>query len=301
MEEEIVNTENVEKYAKLVKSASLLSVFVAATLIFLKLFVLIVTGSSTILASFTDSVTDLFASLINFFAILLALKPADLDHRYGHYKIEALASLSQCAFILGSSLFLVFFGIFSIIEDRKLESLDVGIIMIVISTILTIIVCVFQTYVIKKTNSSVISADRLHYLSDILFNIIVLISLVFSFYHVPYIDGIFAILLGIYIAYSALGIGKSAINQLLDKELDEVYVKEIEKIINETDGVIDVHDLRTRSSGPKFFIQAHLNVDKNLTLEKAHKIADIVEERILKRFSNSDVTLHVEPADKGNM
>ena len=81
MEEEIVNTENVEKYAKLVKSASLLSVFVAATLIFLKLFVLIVTGSSTILASFTDSVTDLFASLINFFAILLALKPADLDHR----------------------------------------------------------------------------------------------------------------------------------------------------------------------------------------------------------------------------
>ena len=156
-------------YARLVKLATFASIAVAFLLILTKFLVLALTESSTMLASLTDSVMDLLASLINFIAIRYAMQPADSDHRYGHFKAESLASLAQCTFILGSSLFLIMHGAKSIINPSQLENLDFGIIVSLIALVVTAILTFFQGYVIKKTKSSIIEADRLHYLSDIFF------------------------------------------------------------------------------------------------------------------------------------
>lgn len=287
-----------DNYHRLVKFASIASLVVVTTIIFSKLLIFALTNSSTLLASLTDSVMDLLASLINFIAIRYSMIPADDDHKYGHFKAESLASLAQCTFILGSSLFLVIHGVLNIISPRELFNLDLGIIVSIVALILTILLTIFQTYVIKKTKSNIIVVDRLHFLSDIFFNIIVIVSLMLSFYGIGIVDGLFSVLLGLYIAYGALRIGKRSLNELLDKELPEKHINIISAIIKDIDGVIDFHDLRTRRTGPRVFIQADIEIFKNVTLEKAHYIADLAEEAIIKHYPGADITLHMEPTDK---
>ena len=95
------------KYRTLVLSAGAASIATAGTLIALKCGVWLYSGSSSMLASLTDSVLDLAASLVNLLALRFALTPPDRDHRFGHFKAEALASLSQAAFIGGSAFLLI--------------------------------------------------------------------------------------------------------------------------------------------------------------------------------------------------
>lgn len=284
-------------YARLVTFAGIASTSVAAILIVSKVLVLLLTQSSTILASLTDSIMDISASIINLLAIRYAIIPADEDHRFGHWKAESIAGLAQCAFISGSAMFLLFHGIMRIAYPVELAHLDKGIYVTVFAMVLTICLYVFQSYVVKRTSSQAIMADRLHYLSDVLFNIGVLVSLALSFYGMKYADGACAVILGLYILWGAIKIGKSSISVLLDKQLPEKDVLNILNLLSNVPDVQGVHDLRTRSSGPKIFIQAHLEIDQDMPLLNAHNIADLGEIAILKEYENADITLHMEPVE----
>lgn len=282
-------------YAKLVTCAGVASTVVAAILIIGKLLVLLLTQSSTILASLTDSLMDIIASIVNLVAIRYAIVPADEEHRFGHWKAESLAGLAQCAFIAGSAIFLLFHGFVRLFNPVELVHLDTGIYVTVFAIILTAGLYCFQTYVISKTSSQAIMADRLHYSTDVLFNIGVLISLGLSYYGFLYADGACAVLLSVYILYGAIGIGKSAISVLLDKQLPVEDVLNICKLLSSVENVKGVHDLRTRRSGPKIFILAHLEIDQNMPLISAHHVADLAENAVLEQYENADITLHMEP------
>lgn len=292
------DNEKLVQYARLVSLAGIVSVCTAATLIVIRIIALLLTDSSAILASLTDSVMDICSSTFNLIAIKYAMMPADKDHHYGHWKAEALSGIGQCAFISGSALFLVFHGIMRIMHPQKIENIDVGMVVTVIAMIMTIGVVILQTYVARKTNSVAIKADRLHYASDILLNTGVLVSLFLSHFGVIQADGIFAVLLGFYIFGSAIGIFRGAIRILLDAELPQEDIAKIETTILEVPGVSGLHDLRTRQSGPCQFIQAHLEIDKDLTLERAHEVADAAENAVHEIFPEADITLHMEPVMK---
>ncbi len=283
------------EYSRLVSSAGTASVAVAATLIISKVIAYLITQSATILASLTDSVMDVFASIVNLIAIKYAVTPADNDHCYGHWKAESVASLMQCAFICGSAIFLLAHGVSRVLNPIKLASISIGMYVTLLAMLLTVLLCIFQTYVVKKTHSKAIAADRLHYASDLLFNFGVIISLGLSLEGYIYADGICSIALSLYILYGALHIGRDALAELLDKQLPKSDIIAITKIIKDVEGVQGVHDLRTRSSGPCIFIQAHLEIEKDLTLERAHAIADNCEAEILKVYNNADITMHMEP------
>jgi len=275
--------------------AGLASTATAGILILAKLVAWLMTGSSSLLASLTDSLMDISASLINLFALRYSLTPADHDHSFGHGKAESLASLAQAAFITGSALVLVMNGISRLINPEPLKNLDIGLWVTVGSLALTLVLVAFQSLVVQKTQSQAIRADRLHYQSDVLFNIGVLLALGCSWYGWLWADGLFAILLGLFILKGALEIGYEAVQTLLDRQLPDGERAQIVELVKSVPGVHGIHDLRTRQAGPLRFIQLHLELDDTLPLMRAHDLADQAEALILEQYPGADVIIHMDP------
>lgn len=282
-------------YSRLVTMAGLASTATAGILILAKLSAWLLTDSSSMLASLTDSLMDISASVINLLAIRYSLVPADDDHSFGHGKAESLASLAQAAFITGSALVLVMNGFSRLVSPQPMEHLGIGLWVTIGALALTLLLVTFQSYVVKRTDSQAIKADRLHYQSDLLLNSGVLVALALSWYGWLWADGLCAILLGIYILRSAMQIGYEATQTLLDRQLPDEEREEISRLTTSVSGVHGLHDMRTRQSGQLRFIQLHIELDDELPLRRAHAIADEVEALLLKAFPASDVIIHMDP------
>ena len=273
--------------------ATYASVAVAIVLIIIKIMAYLLTGSVAILSSLIDSFLDFLASGINLFAVRQSLVPADHDHRYGHGKAEAIAGLAQSAFIVGSALFLIFEAINRFSHQQVLENGMVGIGVMLITIALTGLLVKFQRYVVKKTGSIAITADSLHYAGDLLLNLSVIVALILSIYLDWQIaDPIFALMIAFYILRSAWVIGKQSLAQLMDQELPDEVREEIKAIALQHPEVLNLHELRTRSSGRQYFFQLHLEMDGELKLKEAHQIANAVEIEICKAFPNAEVIIH---------
>ncbi len=286
--------------AGLLRLASAASVMTAGFLIVAKLAAWSVTGSVSLLASLVDSVMDSIASLINFFAIRYSLQPADENHRFGHGKAEPLAGLAQAAFIAGSAIFLVFHAIDRLRFARDLEQIGIGLGVMVLAIVMTVGLLAIQRYVIRKTGSTAIRADSLHYLTDLLTNMSVLLALYLSTLGWTWADPVFAIAVAIYIFYSAIQIGYEAFQQLMDRELPEDILEKIQATAMSHPEVTGTHETRTRQAGHSRFVQLHLVLDENLTLKRAHAIADEVEAEILEFLPGAEVLIHQDPADDSN-
>ena len=282
-------------YSRLVTMAGLASTATAGILILAKLSAWLLTDSSSMLASLTDSLMDISASVINLLAIRYSLVPADDDHSFGHGKAESLASLAQAAFITGSALVLVMNGFSRLVSPQPMEHLGIGLWVTIGALALTLLLVTFQSYVVKRTDSQAIKADRLHYQSGLLLNSGVLVALALSWYGWLWADGLCAILLGIYILRSAMQIGYEATQTLLDRQLPDEERDEISRLTTSVSGVHGLHDMRTRQSGQLRFIQLHIELDDDLPLRRAHAIADEVEALLLKAFPASDVIIHMDP------
>lgn len=285
------------EYAKWVNLAASIATALALILVVIKLYAWIVTDSSAILATATDSVLDLFASLMNVIIIRFALKPADDKHKFGHGKAESLAGLVQSAFVLGSAMLLVFTGIDRTVNPVAITQSSVGIIVIIFTIFATLALVLFQQWVVKKTGSVAISADALHYRSDLLLNIGVLVALFLSQGIWLKADGVFTALVGFYLAFSALKIVWMSVQHLMDHELPEEEVKQVEQIVFQHDETRGLHELKTRQAGYIKFIQFHLELADELTLFRAHQISEEVEQDIINAFlpTEVEVLIHLDP------
>ncbi len=284
-----------DDYSSLVKLASKLAVAVASILLISKLFAWWFSGSAAMLASSTDSLLDVFASITSFVIIRFSLTPADDQHRFGHGKAENLAALVQSAFVLGSALLLVFHGVDRFFNPQPIMHSNVAIGVSVLAILLTLLLVMVQKRVIAKTQSAAISADSLHYQSDLLLNVGVILALVLSQFNFVQADGLFTVLVGVYLIYGAIGIVYHSIQDLMDRELDDNEVNEIKDMIHSHPKVMGFHELRTRQAGKMRFIQFHLELDDELSLFEAHSISDAVEGKILARFSDTEVLIHQDP------
>ncbi|ATG72585.1 divalent metal cation transporter FieF [Zobellella denitrificans] len=282
-------------YSRLVTTAAVAASAVAGTLILAKLLAWFYTGSASMLASLTDSLLDISASLINLMAIRYALVPPDQDHKFGHGKAESLAGLAQSAFISGSAIFLIINGVSRLLNAQEVTHAELGLWVMLFSMVLTIGLVLFQGYVIRRTGSVAIRADQLHYRSDILLNFGVLLAIALAWYGWHWADGAFAVLIGGYILRGALKIGYDSVQMLLDRQLPEEEQKRIIDTCLAVEGVRGLHELRTRQSGPTRFIQLHLELDDQLPLVRAHRIADRAERELRTLFPDTDVIIHMDP------
>ncbi|MBL4775701.1 MAG: cation diffusion facilitator family transporter [Mariprofundus sp.] len=282
--------------ARLMKMATYASTSVAVTLIMIKIVAWFMTGSVSLLATLIDSCLDALASIVSLIAVHHALTPADKEHRFGHGKAEALAGLGQATFITGSALFLVLEAFSHLLQPQKIASLDVGVAVMVISIIATTGLLMFQKHVINITNSTAIKADHMHYKTDLLVNVGVIVALLLAVYGWAGFDPVFAIAIAAYILYSAWEIAKESLDLLMDRELPDEDRDCIKAIVRKHPDTRGLHDLRTRQSGTTSFIQLHLELDDDLTLLQAHAISDDVEACILAVYPDAEVIIHEDPA-----
>lgn len=281
--------------AKLLRLATYASISVASILIVAKLVAWGLSDSVSLLATLIDSVLDALASLINLIAVRHALTPADKEHRFGHGKAEALAGLSQAMFIAGSAGFLLLEAGRRIISPIAVEAAGISMLVMVFSIAATLLLLTFQNHVIRKTNSTAIRADAVHYRTDLLVNGSVILALWLSVQGWAGFDALFACAIAIYILYSAWEIIKVSYDHLMDRELPDEQRDEIKSLVLEHKSARGMHDLRSRHSGTVTFIQFHLELDDDLSLLEAHKISDEVELRLLEAFPGSEIIVHIDP------
>jgi len=282
--------------ARLMRAAGLASVSVALSLIGIKTWAYLATDSVSLLSSLADSLLDLMASLITFFAVRVAVEPPDREHRFGHGKSEAIAGLMQSMIISASALYVAARALQRLLAPAQIEAPLLGIAVITASLVLTVGLVVFQRHVIAATNSLAISADAVHYRADIITNLAVLGALVLNYYLRWYsADPLLGLVIVGLILVSVRTILTAAIDVLLDRELPHEVRKRIVELALGHSAVRGLHDMRSRSAGAAQFIQLHLELDPEMSLSDAHEICDDVEARIQVAFPDAEVMIHADP------
>ncbi len=276
--------------------ATYASVSVALILIAAKFGAWLVTDSVSILSTLIDSLMDAAASIVNLLAVRHALEPADREHRFGHGKAEPLAGLVQAAFITGSALFLLIEAGQRLVYPHAIANSEIGYWVMGFSIVVTLGLVAFQKSVVRRTQSVAVGADSLHYVSDLLANGSVILALLLSS-QLGFVlaDPLFALGIAGFILWGSWKIARDSLNLLMDHELPDEDRQRIRDIALRHPGVREVHDLKTRSSGPRIFIQLHIEMDRNLSLLRAHGISDAVMWDIERHFPNSEVIIHGDP------
>ena len=285
------------EHARLLRLATRASVAVASLLIVTKAIAWWLSGSISMLAGLTDSLLDGVTSFLNLLAVHYALRPADVDHRYGHGKAESLAGMAQALFIAVSAVLIAFQAIERLKNPEPVGAPWIGIGVIVFSLVMTVALLMLQHRVIKATGSNAVRADSLHYRSDLLLNGSILVALVLASFGWPQLDAWFGLGIAGYILWSAIQIARESFSVLMDEELPTEVSQHMLELACSVPGVLGAHDLRTRISGSIWYVQLHLELPGELTLSVAHALSDRAAEAIEKAYPRAEVLVHADPQE----
>jgi ferrous-iron efflux pump FieF len=277
-------------------SAGIASVGSALFLVCLKIWALVATGSLSVAASLADSALDLLAASGGLAGILYAAKPPDEDHSFGHTSAEDLVALAQALLVAGSAVLIGWNAVHRLGAPPPLAQEGVGLVVMAISIAVTIALVTWQGHVARRTGSRIVAADRMHYLSDLLPSLGAIAALLASsWFGVHWLDPVIALAACAVLVLGASHIGVGAWHSLMDHVARPEQVREIERIVATYPGVRGFHDLRTRTSGSRIFVQVHLELDGSQSLNAAHAIGAGVRRALLDALPNSDVIIHQDP------
>jgi len=285
--------------AALKTSTAMLSIYAAAFLIALKTGTGWLTASISVWASLLDSVMDIFASSLNYFAVRIGSRPADEDHLYGHGKVESLAGLFQALVISLSGAFLISEAIHRIRAPRPTQSELLGIASMLIAILVSIALVMRLRKVARATDSPALSSDALHYATDVYINLGVLGALAVTMLTGwRLVDPLVSIAIAVYILWSAAHVAYESINVLMDRRLPPDVDETVAMVVSryEADGVLGFHDLRTRRSGSLRFVDLHLEVQRDKKFEEAHNLTVKVIRAIESELPRTRVQIHTDPA-----
>jgi ferrous-iron efflux pump FieF len=282
--------------AWLLKSATYASVLVACSLVVGKVWAWQATDSVSILSSLADSVLDVLASLLTFWAIRYSLEPADREHRFGHGKSEGLAALLQSLIISGSGVFVCYEAVQRLMAPAPIAQAGAGVAVLAASTLATVGLVFYQHYVKNKTGSLAISADAMHYKTDVLVNIVVAGAVAgTAMTGLRWLDPLVGGAVALYLVSGAWSIAMHSLDVLLDREIPEGDRRRIRDIAKAHPEVLGFHDLRTRFSGSGYIVQFHLELDAGTSLHDTHEILDQVEAEIWKAYPDCEIIIHPDP------
>ncbi|HZZ10062.1 MAG TPA: cation diffusion facilitator family transporter [Paraburkholderia sp.] len=277
--------------------ASTTALAVAVVLVGAKVWAWWATGSISLLTSAADGLVDVIASLVTFVGVRYAARPVDSGHRYGHGKAEAVAAFIQALLLAAAAVGLGAESAGRLVSPQPLTEMGFGIWIIIVSSFAAAGLVAIQTYVVKRTGSTAIAADRAHYVTDVAVNLAVLVALVLQRYTGwTRADASGAMAISCYMLWNARGMAQQALVQLLDRELSVTDRDRIRAAVLATGGVRAVHDIRTRDGGDRVFVEYHVEVDGWVSVSEGHTISDQSELAVMALFPAADVTAHLEPA-----
>ena len=277
--------------------AAFASISVAVLLLGMKAWAVWATGSTAMLGSLADTALDLVASLATLAGVWIAAQPADDDHRFGHDKAEALAAMFQVVLISISAVGLAFRAVQQWIAGGRTEAAPDGIVVSGIAIVATLALIAYQRFVIARTGSLAIATDHVHYQSDLFLNLAVIAALALDQYGgVAGADPVFALGIAVWLAWGAWRASQAAIEQLMDREWPEEKRLRFVEIAARHPELERLHDLRTRTSGMRDFVQFHVDMPGDMSVAESHAIIDRVEHSLCGEFPNLELLIHIDPA-----
>ncbi len=286
---------------KLKQRTALLSVGSNTILIILKVVAGIFTGSVSIISEAIHSALDLLASVIAFFAVRVSDKPADTEHPFGHGKYENISGVIEALLIFVAAVWIIFEALdklFHVGHLPQTNSLDIGIIVMLISGVVNFFVSRRLYKVAKLTDSVALEADALHLKTDIYTSVGVGVGLLLiKFTGFYFLDPIIALLVALFIISEAYSMLIKSVNPLLDGSLSNDELDKVVTVINNNlNSETSYHELKTRKSGPKFIVQFILKVDGNMNIDKAVEIRRELEADIKSSIENIELIIVLESA-----
>jgi ferrous-iron efflux pump FieF len=282
--------------ATLTTRAAIASLCVACFLLLLKAYAAWATGSVAMLGSLADTGLDVIASLITLFGVRIAAMPADREHRFGHGKAESLAALVQVGIIGVSAIGIAWRAVDRLLHGEVTANAEFGIAVSAIAIVATLGLIMFQRSVVRRTGSVAIRTDSVHYSSDLLLNLSVIVALVLDQYAgFSGADPVFGILIALWLFYGAWRASAHAVDQLMDKEWPEGRRQAFIAVAARHPAGKGIHDLRTRTSGANEFAQFHIWLDPAMNVVAAHDVVDEIEAELLREFPGVEVIIHVDP------
>jgi len=276
--------------------AAIASVTLALGLLIAKAWAAYATDSTAMLGSLADTALDVIASITTLVGVRIAAAPADQDHRFGHGKAEALVALAQVALIAVSAIGIAWRAIDRLINGGETAALELGVGVSLLAIGATFVLLWYQRIVIARTGSVAIKTDNVHYKSDLFLNGSVIVALVLDqTFHIRGADAVFGIGIALWLVWGAYRASSEAIHQLMDREWPEEERQEFLDAAAQYEELRGLHDLRTRKSGTVRFVQFHVWVPPEWTVQEAHDRLDEVEEKLQRRFPGTEILIHVDP------
>jgi cation diffusion facilitator family transporter len=285
--------------------AATISVVSNAFLVLGKLVVGLATGSVSVISEAIHSGIDLVAAAIALFAVRTANSPADRDHPYGHGKIENLSGTVEAILIFLAAAWIIYEAVHKLIASTPVEMPGLGIAVMAVSALANYLVSRMLFRVGKTTDSIALQADAWHLRTDVWTSAGVMAGLAtmllarrqFPLLSVGWIDPVAAIAVAMLIIKAAWDLTRQSIRDVIDTRLPDEEVRWIGDHLRTIAGVCGFHAMRTRKAGPQRFVDFHLQVDRNLSVENSHRLAHDISGALNDHFGNVSVTIHVEPCD----
>ncbi|WP_291179198.1 cation diffusion facilitator family transporter [Erythrobacter sp.] len=282
--------------ALLARSAAMASISVAVVLVALKTWASWRTGSTAMLGSLADSALDLIASLATLTGVWIASQPADEEHRFGHGKAEALAAIFQVMLIALSAFGIAVRAIMQLAGQGETAAAEEGIAVSLIAIVLTFALLGWQRYVMNRTRSLAIQTDHLHYKSDLFLNLAVIAALVLDqFIGIGIADPLFGLAIAAWLGLGAWRGASEAVDDLMDREWPEDRRLAFIEAASKHPELSNLHDLRTRTSGNRDFVQFHVDLPPLMTIDEAHDIIERVEADLCAQFPGMELLIHIDP------
>jgi len=277
--------------------AAKLSIISVSLLILIKVVASILTGSISIRADAVHSALDLAAAIATFIGVRISGKPADEQHPFGHGKAENISSTVVAVLIFTAAGTIIYTAVNRLIVGTPLELMGIGIYITAAAIVINILISQYLSRVARATDSPALEADARHLFSDMLSSVAVLVGLiVVRLTGLNILDPIIALIVALFILKVGYDTLRKSFGGLVDTRLPKAEEAEIKDcIIEHYSKVVSFHELRTRKAGSQRYIDLHLVMPKNASVDEAHRMCDHLEQDIEARLHHTSVTIQVEP------
>lgn len=282
------------------RNAALASVAAAVFLTGFKLVVGLQTNSLGILSEAAHSALDLGAALITWAAIVLAAKPADDEHPYGHGKFENVSALIETLLLFATCSWIIWEAVHRLsTHQAHVEANAWSFVVMGVAIAVDLGRSRHLSRVARKHNSQALEADALHFSSDVWSSLVVIAGLVFVSFGFTSVDSVAGIGVALLVLFVSYRLGRRTIDALVDRVPEGLYEK-VSAAVREVEGVHEVRQLRLRSSGPNVFVDTIVGIPRTMPFERAHGVMDAVEQAVHAAHPDADVTVHAEPVETGD-
>jgi cation diffusion facilitator family transporter len=279
---------------------ALVSVAASLVTMALKFAAFWMTGSVSIFSDAAESVINLAAGLIAFTALLLAARPADKQHTYGHDKVEYFASGVEGTLILVAAAAIFVTSLQRLAAPAPLANLGIGMVVLVMAAVINFGAARLLLYGAKKHDSITLEADARHLMTDVWTSMAVVAGvgvILVAPQDWLFLDPLIAMAVALNILRSGLDLLRRSWHGLMDYTLPAQEVGIVEEAVHAQAPEAPFHGLRSRKSGSKRFIDMHLLLPGTCTVQEAHDLCDRIEHQVEAQLDNTSLTIHVEPVE----